>query len=187
MQRILALAILILVTAFIYFSAIHVPIISQLTSTSESIDSLKNAYSHYLSILSNKELLETEANALKSDLVNSGLVLTAADSNAASLQLMQEVSSRIKIQSKIGSGCIISNRVLLPFEVFDEIIKIQMSIELQCGFQALAETLFEIETAKPYLLIDSANIKRKLNAGNGVNLLTIKLVVYGFYFKDLKL
>lgn len=181
-QRILALLLAAMFVIILYWSTVQCWVISPLQDISEEMSTLREAQRRYVSLIAQRDALEAQLVEARQQSMNTESMLVGSDASTATAQLMELVSARLHTETDTGSGCTLANRTPLAPEAVGGMIQIKINIDLICGIEALAGTLYRLETEQPYLFVESLTVRRNdyIDAKGASNQLSAQLLISGF-------
>lgn len=169
-----------------YFGLIHWWLVAPLQHIWEEEQALRSAYKRYAPLQAQRSVIQARLEETRQRPFPDGSFLAAGTAEAATAQLMQLVSSRTAPKTESGLDCSIKNRLPQSAEEAGEVLKIRVDVELECGIESLAKTLYRMETEPPFLKVDALSVQRirPLSGSRpGQSQLAVRLQVSGYLRK----
>jgi len=183
-QRLLAVALLLLVAALAYVLMLHWWFVAPMRQISADMRDLRDTQSRYAAAIAQKGALQQRITALGAGQAASSAFLPTDDPNAAAGDLMQRVVDVVG-QNTAGGSCTVSQKMPLPnppADAGEPYRKAAVSISLSCDMQPLAAVLNALEQGTPYLFVDDLGIYRNPAAAqqNAATPLEVQFTLSGY-------
>jgi general secretion pathway protein M len=183
-QRLLAVALLLLVAALAYVLMLHWWFVAPMRQIGADMRDLRDTQSRYAAAIAQKGALQQRIAALGAGQAASSAFLPTDDPNAAAGDLMQRVVDVVG-QNTAGGSCTVSQKMPLPnppADAGEPYRKAAVSISLSCDMQPLAAVLNALEQGTPYLFVDDLGIYRNPVAAqqNAATPLEVQFTLSGY-------
>lgn len=152
-RRWLALALLGAVVLLFVFSVI-VPIAGVFRENRESIEELEFRLQRYLKIIRSKEELLDRAEEVRAQIAEEGYFSMRETAALASADMQKMIK---EIVAKAG-GQLTSTQVV-PVQEGEEFPRIAIKVRISGSIDVLREVLYEVESARPLLIVENLNIQ----------------------------
>lgn len=152
-RRWLALALLGAVVLLFVFSVI-VPIAGVSRENRESIEELEFRLRRYLKIIRSKEELLDRAEEVRAQIAEEGYFSMRETAALASADMQKMIK---EIVAKAG-GQLTSTQVV-PVQEGEEFPRIAIKVRISGSIDVLREVLYEVESARPLLIVENLNIQ----------------------------
>lgn len=152
-RRWLALALLGAVVLLFVFSVI-VPIAGVSRENRESIEELEFRLQRYLKIIRSKEELLDRAEEVRAQIAEEGYFSMRETAALASADMQKMIK---EIVAKAG-GQLTSTQVV-PVQEGEEFPRIAIKVRISGSIDVLREVLYEVESARPLLIVENLNIQ----------------------------
>lgn len=152
-RRWLALALLGAVVLLFVFSVI-VPIAGVSRENRESIEELEFRLRRYLKIIRSKEELLDRAEEVRAQIAEEGYFSMRETAALASADMQKMIK---EIVAKAG-GQLTSTQVV-PVQEGEEFPRIAIKVRISGTIDVLREVLYEVESARPLLIVENLNIQ----------------------------
>ena len=179
LRRVLALAILGALLGLVY-ELLVVPLTNAYEERATEIDELQHQLATFRRMGESRAGIEAGLARLETAWNSEGLLLEAANRSRAGAALQQQVAALVA-----ASGGQLVRSQVLPGNSKDGVLRVSTRVTLAVPGEKLAGLLYELESARPYLLVDSLSIttratQRGLNAGIAPTPLSVEMVTSGY-------
>ncbi len=163
-KRGIALALLFLVL-FILFSGVFFPLINQYEEKKLAIQKLEHRLESYATIIESRNTIIQQVSTLKESIKSSAIFNTQNSIPLAAADMQQRIKNAVA-----NAGGELSSTQNNPQKEMGRLLKISINVRFSGSMRALQTILFELESAKPFMLIDKIKIlgmsgSRNVNTG----------------------
>ena len=180
-QRWLAVGLLAGVVLF-FCLIIFIPLFSSIFEYNETIDDLQFRLNRYSRKIADERSMLKQVNEVKSQLNNAEFF----SSQKTAALAIADMQKKIK-QAVSSAGGQLSSTQALPQQQLEELTKIIVKVRLSGTMAAVKDILYEIEKARPYLIVEKLTINqvrgkrnRKTRKIEPVDKLNLNMEVVGF-------
>lgn len=151
-KRGIALGLLLLVL-FILISAIFFPLIMLYEEKKLAIQKLEHRLESYATIIESRNAIIQQVSTLKERIKSSAIFNTENSIPLATADMQQRIKNAVA-----NAGGELSSTQNNPQKEIGRLLKISMNVRFSGSMHALQTILFELESAKPFMLIDKIKI-----------------------------
>ncbi|MDH0648596.1 type II secretion system protein GspM [Pseudomonas sp. GD03858] len=178
-RRGLALALLLLALASLYGLLLQPWLLAPLQQQSEEETVLLASYQRYWALETQRAAIEARLAAADNHPLPADSLLAGTTPEVAQAQMMQLLVDRMSVQPDTGLPCEMLNRAPRTPSLQGQLTQLVVDVQMRCGIEALAATLYRFENEPPYLLVDALDIRRQ-DAGGSQGSLAVRLQIRSY-------
>lgn len=176
--RPLALGLLVVVVALVYFLGIHWWFVAPQLAVGQQMTDLREQQQRFAAIVAERPEIEKRLAAVRTYESGNQAFLEQTDSSAASASMIQRISEVVKKHDPDGNRCTTQQSTPLRSQAKDEPYQsVSVRVRMSCDIETTAEVLYDLEKDKPFLFVDELMIYQRATFVPGRQVRSSKLEV----------
>lgn len=179
-QRFCAIVLALVALWLAYWVLIHWWLVAPLQDIVQEEALLQASYQRYTTLAAQRGAIQAQLDSKQRNPLPPGSLLKADSEQAATAQVMQLVFERLASSPASGIPCTLMNRLPQAAQTAGELLRVRVDVDLECGIESLAGTLYRLENESPMLKVAAFNLRQLQALRPGQGRLGVKLQVIGF-------
>ncbi|MFL7963371.1 type II secretion system protein GspM [Pseudomonas kielensis] len=163
-QRFYAIALVVLVGILLYWVLLHWWFIAPLQQMAEEEEILQASHQRFSTLEAQRGFIQAQLESVTRRPLSDEGLLTTGEPEVATAQLMQLVSERLSLGPVTGIACTVLSRTPQTAIQDGQLLQVKVNVDMECGIESLAGTLYRLESEQPYLVVDTLSIQRTPNS-----------------------